>query len=348
MAKKAAQLIVLPSLDFNIDALSPSIAAGAGGVLFLGGAPAPPDLAARIAQARSLVPPGTAFVTMADEEGGGVQRLGNLVGSLPWPRQMAADYSTAQVTAMATAMARKMRSAGVNMDLAPVLDVDGGVGPSSSNPDGLRSFSALPTVAGLYGDAFIQGLEAGGVIPVAKHFPGLGGSSANTDYGPARTQPLSVLQSGGLVPFRIALAHGLGAIMVSNAIVPGLTSVPASVSPVAIDGQLRTTMGFRGLVLTDSLSSRAIIQAGYTLQSAAVASIEAGADMILFGSTLTPADTAAQLPAHVAFVFNSMVDALVRAVQAGSLSQARLNQAVLHVLSATGARLSCAALRGPP
>jgi len=74
-----------------------------------------------------------------------------------------------------------MRATGVTMDLAPVLDVDGGQGPDDQDPDGTRSFSANEKIASADGLAFAAGLEAGGVIPVVKHFPGLGGSTGNTD-----------------------------------------------------------------------------------------------------------------------------------------------------------------------
>src|SRR5262249_28158003 len=135
------------------------------------------------------------------------------------------------------------------------VDVDGGAGPSATNPDGSRSFSADPAVAAQYGVAFLQGLRAGGVLPVVKHFPGLGGSSGNTDVGPAQTLPLAALRTAGLPPFEAAIRAGAPAVMIANATVPGLTNLPASLSSNAIDGLLRHDLGFGGLVLTDSLSA---------------------------------------------------------------------------------------------
>jgi beta-N-acetylhexosaminidase len=122
--------------------------------------------------------------------------------------------------------------------------------------------------------------------------------------------------------------------MMSNASVPGLTNLPASLSAAAIDGLLRTTLGFQGLVLTDSLSAAAVTQAGFDLPRAATAAIEAGADMVLFGSTLTAADTSLLTPASVARSTAEIIDAIVAANAAGSLSNARLNGAVEHVLAA--------------
>jgi beta-N-acetylhexosaminidase len=107
-------------------------------------------------------------------------------------------------------------------------------------------------------------------------------------------------------------------------------------SSAAVNGLLRGQMGFHGLVLTDSLSAGAITQAGYNLPSAAPAAITAGADMVLFGSTLTPAETRLLSPENVAASVRAIVAALVAAVQNGHLSAARLDDAVLHVLAGKG------------
>jgi beta-N-acetylhexosaminidase len=127
--------------------------------------------------------------------------------------------------------------------------------------------------------------------------------------------------------------------MVANAAVPGLTNLPASLSPAVINGFLRHDLGFGGLVLTDSLSAGAISQSGYQLPQAAVAAISAGADMILFGSTLTPADVAQLSPANLSATINAVVGAIVAAATSGSIPMARLNAAVSHVLAVKHADL---------
>lgn len=227
-----------------------------------------------------------------------------------------------------------MAGLGVKMDLAPVADVDARPGPSASNPDGQRSFSGDALVASSFTVAFMNGLSQGGVIPVVKHFPGLGGATGNTDNGPASTAPLSSLQSTGLRPFRAAIAAGAPAVMVANASVPGLTNLPASLAPQVITGLLRRQLGFNGLVLTDSLSAGAITSAGYDLQQAAVASIAAGADMVLFGSTLTSAQAALLSPAHVDANLRAMSASIASAVSDGRIAVSRLDSADMHVLGA--------------
>jgi len=336
LARRAAQLVVAPAVDGEIAGLTPVIRRGVGGVLLLG-SKIPPDLAAQITTADEVA--ATPLFMMADEEGGGVQRLAGLVVNLPWARQMAASMATDAVEAAAARLARQMRTLGVNVDLAPVLDVDGGTGPNARDPDGLRSFSPDPAVVARYGAAFIQGLIRGGVMPVVKHFPGLGGATGNTDYGPAETQPLSTLRSTGLPPFEAAIHQGAPAVMVSNATVPELAAEPASVSSAVVQTLLRGELGFHRLVLTDSLSAGAVTAAGYTTSRAALAAVEAGADMVLFGSTLTPAEMQLLSPANVATSTAQIVAAVVTAVESGALPPERLNQAVLKVLAAKGISL---------
>ena len=232
--------------------------------------------------------------------------------------------SPAQIRQLLTTVAQRMRAAGVTMDLAPVLDLDNGVGPDNEDPDRNRSFSLNAGIAGADGVAFMQGLEAGGVIPVVKHFPGLGQASANTDVKPATTQPWSVLQHAGLLPFETAIAADAPVVMIANATVPGLSTLPASISPVVMTTVLRDQIGFHGLVITDSLSAGALVDIGYSVPKAVVASITAGADMVLY--------TAAA--AQVASLTAATAAALVAAVNAGTLPLSRLVNAVANILTA--------------
>jgi len=328
-------LIAAPVLDADPAAIRTAGELGAGGILLLGSVPPPSVLASRLGAAGESPAP----LVMADEEGGGVQRLLPDVQSIPWPREMARTMTTTAVAALAAEVGAQMRQAGVDVDLAPVLDVDGGLGPSATDPDGSRSFSADPQTAASYGVAFMQGLQRSGVLAVVKHFPGLGGSSGNTDYGPASTEPFSSLETGGLVPFRRAFAAGARAVMVANATVPGLSAGPASLSPAVIGGLLRSQLGFSGLVITDSLSAGAVAEAGFGVPAAAAAAVRAGADMVLFGSTLTPAATAALAPAAMASTLRAAVAAIDGAVADGSISYSRLDAAVEEVLAAKGADL---------
>ena len=257
IAQRVAQLVVVPAAETDVQAVLGSVRRGAGGIVLFGNE-APPELGSQLAALTSHSPHGVRPFVMTDEEGGGIQRMSNLVGSIPWPRTLAAPLTPTLVRTFAATVARQMRANGVTMDLARVFDIASGPGPDAAHTDGARSFSVNPSTASLFGVAFMNGLLEGGVVPVVKHFPGEGRADHNTDDGPASTPPLATLEKADLLPFEAAIQGGVPAIMVGNARVPGLTSGPASLSYAAITGLLRHELGFTGLILTDSLSALAI------------------------------------------------------------------------------------------
>jgi beta-N-acetylhexosaminidase len=317
----AAQVLAAPAQFNNLSAAAPLAKAGFGGIILFGSS-APKNLGTQLASLLKLAP-GVTPVIMADEEGGTVQRMQAVVGYVPSARYMSKTMTASQIKARATSVGRSMAAVHVLMDLAPVLDVDNRPGPNASNPDGTRSFSGVPAIAAKNGTAFAQGLRAGGAIAVGKHFPGLGGSVGNTDVGAGHTLPWSTLQRTALLPFKTAIAAGVPVIMVANATVPGLTTRPASISPSVMNTVLRKQLGFKGVIITDSLSAGALLKAGYPLNKAIVASLAAGADFALFGTGSSTGSTIA-LQAR---------DAVVAAVKAGTLSRARLLEAVTRILA---------------
>ena len=321
VTRLAEQTVVVPVEETAVASITAEVADGAGGVILFG-SNAPADLGPALARLVSHAPDGIAPFIMTDEEGGAVQRMANLVGDMPSARRMAATMTAAQIRELAARVGRKMRAAGITMDLAPVLDLDDRPGPNDANPAGTRSFSKVERIAEADGLAFAQGLLDAGVVPVVKHFPGLGGATGNTDTVAASTLPWSTLQHDGLLPFAAAVRADLPAVMISNAAVPGLTTLPASLSPAVVHGVLRQQLRFSGLVITDSLSAASIRAAGYTVPAASVAALVAGADMILFTSSTVSTTT------------RQIVQALVSAVNNGKLSRSRLEDAVAHILAA--------------
>jgi beta-N-acetylhexosaminidase len=314
--------IAVPASETSVSDVTSEVSAGAGGVLLFG-SKAPSDLGSRLNTLKSHVPGHLGLLVMTDEEGGGIQRMSNLVGSLPWASSMGAHWTPSQIQQNVTKVATKMAAAQVNMDLAPVVDVDGrNVAPSKTNPDGWRSFSGSTSVVSKDGVAYMNGLRAGHVIPVVKHFPGLGGSSYNSDFGPARTLPWSTLQKVAVPPFTAAIKAGAPAIMVANNTVPGLGTNPASLSPTVITSELRGKLGFKGLVLTDSLSAKAISAAGFSVSTAALQALRSGADMVMF-----------DLKGNISSQTSSIATAITDAVAGGHLSRSRLIDAAGHVLA---------------
>ncbi len=331
MERLAEQTVVVPVDEGDVTSVTAEVAAGAGGVILFG-ASAPANLAAAARRLVAAAPNGIAPFVMTDEEGGSVQRMANLVGSIPSARQMGATLSPPQIRQLAARLAQRLRAVGVTMDLAPVLDVDGGVGPNDRDADGTRSFGTDANLVTRDGLAFASGVQDGGVVPVLKHFPGLGGATGNTDVTPASTPPWSTLQRVGLVPFADAVNKSAPAVMIANARVPGLSDLPASISPAVIGGVLRGRLGYQGLVITDSLSATALTAIGYSVPEASVAAIAAGADMVLY--------TADQ--SQVASVTTTTVARLVSAVSSGAVGRDRLVSAVTHILTAKGVDLCSA------
>ncbi len=335
VGRLAEQTIVVPVQERDVSAARAEVVAGAGGIILFGTS-APVSLGAQLKALVALARGGVAPLVMADEEGGSVQRMANLVGWVPSAREMGATMTPSEIRNRAEALARRMRAAGVTMDLAPVLDLDGGSGPNQRDAVGTRSFSVNVRVAAADGLAFADGLRAGGVLPVVKHFPGLGGATGNTDSERAATQPWSTLERAGVLPFEDAVEAHAATVMISNARVPGLTDRPASVSATVITTLLRDELGYRGLVITDSLSAAAVSASGYSVPEAAVAAVQAGADMVLFTAT------ASALPSLTARV----VSALVTAAAEGRLPRSRLVDAVAHILAAKGVDLCSGRVTG--
>ena len=322
------QTIVVSVQASDVGAMPPAALADYGGILLFG-TTAPANIGARLSSLRAMVPNGLGLLVMTDEEGGGVERLTNVLGSLPWAKQMDQTLSPSAITTLAQALGRRLVNISINVDLAPVLDVDGSsVYPNAKNADGLRSFSGNKKVVATDGVAFMKGLQDSGALAVVKHFPGLGGSSGNTDNEPAHTLPWATLQASGLFPFQWAIKNGAKAVMISNASVPGLTSLPASISSVVIDQVLRQQLGFTGLVMPDSLSAAAISAEHLNVQNASVVALAAGEDMVIYGqpSTLAPSLNMAK----------SISVTLIHAVQSGSLSKSLVVDAVQQVLKAKG------------
>ncbi len=286
--------------------------AGIGGITLLGQRP-PADLRQRLAGVRrASTTPVLPFIA-SDEEGGTVQRLQRVIYRLPSARTMG-TWSPGRVRRTATAYALRMRRLGVRMDLAPVVDL---AVPGHYIDELGRSFGADPDLVARQARAWRSGMQDGGVVTVLKHWPGHGGAS-NSHTGPARTAPLTQLETADLVPFDRELADGAPVVMVGHLLSRGLTrgGVPTSLSPRALR-YLRRAAGPATVILTDSLSMAAASSSlGITPARAAVRSLRAGADWAM-------ACDASPLRA---------VAAIRRALDDGSLPRAQAEASVRRIL----------------
>lgn len=266
---------------------------------------------------------GVTLLIATDEEGGVVQRFSTL-GALPSPQYVAATKTPTQAQQMVTAHGQKLKTVGIDMIFGPLADVASGEGTS---PLGNRVFSSDPAVVQRYALAYVHGWQAAGLLPVVKHFPGMGSASGNTDYVPATTPPLAQLKQRDFIPYEGATATTGTAVMVGNQNVPGWFSGPASLS-ASPHTYLRQTLGYKNnLIVTDSLSAQAITSTTTEVQ-AAVQAIAAGNDIVLVVEL--PNSTAVQNET----LFTQIHAALVKAVQAGTISRQQLAASVLRKLDA--------------
>lgn len=249
-----------------------------------------------------------------DEEGGRVQVLRSIVGSFPSARKLAAS-SPSKVAKLVSEHHKKVRALGFDMILGPVLDV------TSSNVGviGDRSFGGDPMLVGVLGSAYAAGVRDAGMTPVIKHFPGHGGGVGDTHVGRVSTPSIDALRLSDEIPFRMAMADGPTAVMIGHLEVPGLTGeTPSTLSLAAISFELRTVLGFDGLVVTDSLSMGAVTSR-WNAPSAAVEAIAAGADVALF-VTISERDAI------------GVIDALEYAVSVGRIAESQLNRSVVRIV----------------
>ena len=170
------------------------------------------------------------------------------------------------------------------------------------------------------GTAFATGLQDGGVAATAKHFPGLGRSTANTDLEPSEVTDGERALRADLEPFQSAIDAGIGLVMLSSAIYPALDpDSPAFGSPAIADELLRGELGFEGVTITDDLGAGAV-RAGYSPDEAALAATAGGSDLLLFALTSDP----------------EVLDGLVRAAERGELDPAAIEASCVRIAALRG------------
>ncbi|MDS1271991.1 glycoside hydrolase family 3 N-terminal domain-containing protein [Lipingzhangella sp. LS1_29] len=266
----------------------------------------------------------------SDEEGGPVTRMDAGTGS-PYPGNAALGTIDDPATTheVARSIGADLRSAGVDINLAPPVDVN--VNPH--NPViGVRAFGADPDTVQRHGVAFVQGLQSTGVAATLKHYPGHGDTHTDSHRGlPVIDRSVPELAERELVPFAAGVAAGARLVMPGHIRIPALGEAPASVNPRAYN-LLRGQLGFDGPTVTDALDMRALsylAPAGSTaarrIAEAAVAALRAGADLLCLGNpNLEPTGTDA-------LVFGTAMAALRDAVARGDVPLTRLAEASARI-----------------
>jgi len=257
------------------------------------------------------------LIVATDEESGRVSSFSTVFGPSPSARRQAAERSTDEVRTSAHDVGSRLSAIGVDLDLAPVADLDDG--PYNATI-GDRSFSADPGIASRYAYAEVAGLADGGVRSVIKHFPGHGRSVGDPEVARSKVDaPLAELAITDLLPFANLVNAGVPVVMVNHVEYSAIDpDVPASLSPAAY--KLLRDLKFRGVAITDSVGMGAV-NARWPYEEAVVKAVAAGADGVL----TTEGDSA-----------RAMRDALVAAVEQGRLSEDRLNEAAARMAALGG------------
>jgi beta-N-acetylhexosaminidase len=253
------------------------------------------------------------LVVAIDEEGGDVTRLEARRGSsYPGNWALGAVDDPGLTEEVAAAIGADVARVGVNLDLAPVADVN----VSPENPIvGVRSFGADADLVSRHVAAFVSGLQRGGVAACAKHFPGHGDTTEDSHLELPVVERDEAAMGAMLAPFRAAIEAGTKAVMTAHIQVAGLDDAPGTLSHAVISGLLRGELGFGGTVVTDALEMRAV-SASVGAEEGAIRALAAGADALCLGHDLRP---------------ESVHAAVVEAVRKGRLDEARLGEAAARV-----------------
>jgi beta-N-acetylhexosaminidase len=269
---------------------------------------------AKLTNALQSLSPRMPLLIAVDQEGGRVSRLPKEFTRFPSAAAIGAARSTELAYRAADCTARELRAVGINMNLAPVLDVKT---HPANQVIGDRAFGSDPALVGRMGLAVMAGLQDNRVAACGKHFPGHGATQADShEELPTFSHSVQHLVEVELRPFRHAIANGLAALMTAHVLYPVLDPKwPATLSQRIITGLLRQQMGFKGVVMTDDLEMKAIaLPSG----EAAVQALTAGADMILICH-----DEAKQWAA---------LGEVQRAIKDKRLTEERIDQSILRVL----------------
>ncbi len=280
-------------------------------------------LRARTDSMQALAPEATGgvrFFVAANQEGGNVQQLtGPGFDVMPTALEQGA-WTTSALRRAAAGWGSQLRDAGVNLDLAPVLDVVPPGTAAGNQPIGqyAREFGFDPAANGAHGAAFIEGMTRAGVATTAKHFPGLGRVIGNTDHVANVVDPVTGPDDPYLAAFRAAVKAGVPVVMVALASYPRIDPAHLAVFSPAVMNLLRNQLGFTGVITSDDLGEAVAVQAIPPRQRA-IWFIQAGGDLIT-SQNLPPAE--------------EMAAALLTAQRADPALRARVAAAVKRVLAA--------------
>ena len=288
-------------------------------------------LAAQVKAMQALAPSadhGVGLFIAANQEGGEIQQLTG-AGFTTMPSEVTqGTWTTGQLRAAAAGWGTSLRAAGVNLDLAPVMDVVPAGTAAGNAPIGalMRDFGSDPAADGAHGAAFIQGMAEAGVMTVAKHFPGLGRVAGNTDFTAGVTDTVTTADDPYLNSFRAAVDAGVPMVMVASATYTRIDPARLAAFSPAVLGLLRHKLGFTGVIVSDDLGDAIAVQS-VPVGARALDFLAAGGDLVT-SQSLGPAEQmAASVLARVdgSPAFGATVDAAAQRVLAAKQSAGLLS-----------------------
>jgi beta-N-acetylhexosaminidase len=269
-----------------------------------------------------------------DQENGMVQRLGQGTTQFPGSMALGATGSEQVVYDVAQATGRELKALGINMNLAPVVDVNN----NPANPViGVRSYGEDPHQVALLAAASVRGYRAAGVISDLKHFPGHGDTAVDSHLAlPTISSTLEQLEAIELVPFRSGIEAGADSVMIAHISFPAVThqeALPATVSSAIVQRLLRERLRFEGVIISDCMEMNAVAETIGT-EPAAVMALQAGIDLVLVSHTYVRQ--------------RGSIKAIKSALQVGDLSPEIVRQAAERVLGLKDRFLSWDSLSAAP
>ncbi|MYC28379.1 MAG: beta-N-acetylhexosaminidase [Nitrospira sp. SB0662_bin_26] len=294
-----------------------------GGVILFSRNLKDPEQVAQLTNALQEHAPNPPLLIAIDEEGGRVSRLPQGFTTFPAASRVAACHASDVAYEAAAVTAQELRAVGINMNMAPILDVNN----NPANPIiGDRAYGTEPEPVCAYGLSVMQGLEDNGIIPCGKHFPGHGDTMTDSHHVlPVVEADRTRLDAVELEPFRRAIRRGLPAIMTAHVRYPALDAeAPATLSQSILTDLLRNELGFEGVTLTDDMEMRAILD-HQPIGEATVRALQAGADMVVI--------------CHQQERQREAVSAIEQALERGDLSWERLTASVARIRALKEKRL---------
>lgn len=263
-----------------------------------------------------------------DQEGGRVNRLKNGFVVFPSNLEIGCTHNPDFAEHCAYATGEQLKAVGINMNLAPVVDVNSNpTSPIINN----RSYSSSPAEVATLGGLALKGYQRAGIIATLKHFPGCGDVGVNPHFGlPINSKNREELDAVELYPF-YQLVSDADTIMTTHLLIPALDPHHCvTLSKPIVEGILRQEMGYKGVVISDSLVMQGVLEmCGGSIEEAAIRAFNAGHDLLCIGGK----NLAVEFEEELALTeMRNVHHALVEAVRNGGISRERLDVAVERIL----------------